>query len=216
MTEFKPLDFLRTIDADDGLDVYEYALLNAAARGTDNATFKVRRSLSALGKMSKMKRQTASDLLERPHVARYFSAIERLPRRVDLWIRQEPAPLVRGTDMAAEEDEDIEHVRGADKPCTPGGQGMSVGRTPSALSTSICPPCFQCGQAACACSTEPAPEVEKKPCGCVLDGGSCPTCRGDAPTVERHPEWQRKQWRDNDLEQNEGLNEYGEPLGLDY
>jgi len=100
MTGFKPLDFGRLLDADDELDVYEYAVLNAMARGTDNASFKVRRSLSAIAKAAKVKKhQTVSEIIERPHVARYLERVERGPRRVDVWLRR--APHGRGTDMTA-------------------------------------------------------------------------------------------------------------------
>lgn len=127
MSEFKPLDFGRHLDADDSLDVYEYAVLNALARGADNRTFKVRRSLGAIATMAKVKRHTVSEVLERPHVAKYLDKIERSPRRVDVWLRQ--APYAVGRHMPCD---DI--GRGAAMSMPWGGHTYAVGRPPSALS----------------------------------------------------------------------------------
>lgn len=57
--------------------------------------------------------------------------------------------------------------------------------------------------------------VERKPCACT-PGLSCPTCRGDVARPQRHPDFKLKGWHDDHLERDENLNEYGEPLGLDY
>lgn len=116
MSGFKPLDFGRHLDQDDTLDVYEYAVLNALARGADNHTGKVRRSLSAIAHAAKVNRHTVSDALQRPHVAKYLARVERHPRRVDVWLR--PAP----------------HGRGASKAWSSGDQDMAIGQPPSALS----------------------------------------------------------------------------------
>lgn len=61
----------------------------------------------------------------------------------------------------------------------------------------------------------PAEEVEAtKPCGCHSHS-SCPDCRGDVPVPSKYSEAKLKEFHDRRLGE-EGLNEYGEPLGLDY
>lgn len=132
MSDFKPLDFGRHLDTDNTLDVYEYAVLNAMARGADNRTFKVRRSLGAIATMAKVKRHTVSDILERPHVAKYLDKIERSPRRVDVWLRQ--APYAVGRHMPCH---DI--GRGTAMPMPLDGHAYAVGRPPSALSAPSAP-----------------------------------------------------------------------------
>lgn len=64
-------------------------------------------------------------------------------------------------------------------------------------------------------STTPAEEREgTKPCDCIV-GLSCPECRGDVPVPSKYSEAKLKEFHDRRLGE-EGLNEYGEPLGLDY
>lgn len=66
-----------------------------------------------------------------------------------------------------------------------------------------------------ATATAQAEESEEiKPCGCLADS-SCPTCRGDAPVPSKYSEAKLKGFHDRRLGE-EGLNQWGEPLGLDY
>ena len=64
---FRPLDFIRDVMADGSLDTREKAVLVAAAVGADNATFKVRRSLSRLAKDAGCDRGSMSEMVERAH-----------------------------------------------------------------------------------------------------------------------------------------------------
>jgi hypothetical protein len=225
VTEFKPLDFGRVLDGDDSLDVYEYAVLNAMARGVDNQTFKVRRSLSAIAKAAKIKKhQTVSEILCRPHVAKYVSRIERHPRRVDIWLQQEP--LVRGADKATGPNDLLAEeslVRGTDKPCTPDGQDMAVGRTPSALSAPSAQqendpvtdpssaPCFNCGLHPCECSTE-VEVCEFHPQIAVPCSYCSQRVRLEA-LAAKQPDFKRQGWHESHNE-SEGLASDGDgPLG---
>lgn len=55
---------------------------------------------------------------------------------------------------------------------------------------------------------------EGKPCGCP-PAMSCPTCRDDVVRSSKHSPAKLKEFRDREL-RDEGLNQHGEPLGLDY
>ncbi|MEU4680664.1 hypothetical protein [Micromonospora sp. NPDC023737] len=141
---FRPLDFIRGVMADDSLDTREKAVLVAAAIGTDNASFKVKRSLSRLAESAKCDRGSMSELVERPQVARYFAKVDRPNRRrVDIWLRQEPAEHVDPVDSQHVDPVDMSgqrlslpstrHVDPIDVTCRPHRHDMSTPSTPSAL-----------------------------------------------------------------------------------
>ncbi|WP_200215397.1 hypothetical protein [Micromonospora coerulea] len=122
--------------ADDSLDTREKAVLVAAAIGTDNASFKVKRSLSRLAESAKCDRGSMSELVERPQVARYFAKVDRPNRRrVDLWLRQEPAEHFDPVDMSRQplSVPSTQHVDPIDITCRPDRHDMSTPSTPSAL-----------------------------------------------------------------------------------
>jgi hypothetical protein len=129
--KFRPLDFLRTVTEDEHLSTTEAAVLMACAIGADNQTFKVRRSLTALGAMAKCRRDTVSEVIDRPAVARYLANVERRPRRVDISVRQEPEPLA-GLASKAVSAGDEPHAGAASKTCRLSRPGMSGGAAPSA------------------------------------------------------------------------------------
>lgn len=146
--EFRPLDFIRGVMTDDHLDTREKAVLVAAAIGTDNASFKVKRSLARLAESAKCDRGSMSELVGRPQVARYLAKVDRPNRRrVDLWLRQEPAQHVEPidiTDQAQHVDPidmvprassvpSTQHVDPIDIACRPDRHDMSTRSTPSAL-----------------------------------------------------------------------------------
>ncbi|GAB3986141.1 hypothetical protein [Plantactinospora veratri] len=129
---------------DDGLDTREKAVLVAAAIGTDNPTFKVKRSLARLAELAKCDRGSMSELIERPQVSRYFAKVDRPNRRrVDLWLRQEPAEHVDPVDTQHVDSidkqgerlpvEPTQHVDPIDITCRPDRHDMSTPSTPSAL-----------------------------------------------------------------------------------
>ncbi|MFI5849365.1 hypothetical protein ACIA8B_14850 [Micromonospora chalcea] len=133
--EFRPLDFIRGVMTDDHLDTREKAVLVAAAIGTDNASFKVKRSLARLAESAKCDRGSMSELVERPQVVRYLAKIDRPNRRrVDLWLRQEPAQHVDPIDMlpGVLSVPSTQHVDPIDITCRPGRLNMSTPSTPSA------------------------------------------------------------------------------------
>ncbi len=141
---FRPLDFIRNVMADGSLDTREKAVLVAAAVGADNATFKVRRSLSQLAEAAGCDRGSMSEMVERAQVARYFAKVDRPNRRrVDLWLRQEPAQHVDPVDTQHVDPVDMSgqplsvpstsHVDPIDITCRPDRRDMSAPSTPSAL-----------------------------------------------------------------------------------
>ncbi|MEG3634028.1 hypothetical protein [Micromonospora palythoicola] len=143
-SHFRPLDFIRCVMADDSLDTREKAVLVAAAIGTDNASFKVKRSLSRLAGSAKCDRGSMSELVERPQVSRYFARVDRPNRRrVDIWLRQEPTEHVDPVDTQHVDLVDMsgqplsvpstEHVDPVDITCRPDRHDMSAPSTPSAL-----------------------------------------------------------------------------------
>ncbi len=141
---FRPLDFIRDVMADGSLDTREKAVLVAAAIGTDNASFKVKRSLSRLAESAKCDRGSMSEVVERAQVARYFARVDRPNRRrVDIWLRQEPAEHVDPIDTQHVDPVDMlgqplpvpstQHVDPIDITCRPDRHDMSTPSTPSAL-----------------------------------------------------------------------------------
>ncbi|WBC17471.1 hypothetical protein O7600_11835 [Micromonospora sp. WMMA1998] len=130
--------------ADGSLDTREKAVLVAAAVGADNATFKVRRSLSRLAESAGCDRGSISKMVESAQVVRYFAKVDRPNRRrVDIWLRQEPAEHVDPVDTQHVDPVDMSglrlsmpsprHVDPIDITCRPDRQGMSTPSTPSAL-----------------------------------------------------------------------------------
>lgn len=87
MSDFKPLDAQRAIRDDAALNVSGKALLWSAVLRTDNATRKVRASLTMLAKDAGVHRNTATATFAETNtpVVRYFEKIERRTRRIDLW-----------------------------------------------------------------------------------------------------------------------------------
>ena len=78
---FRPLDQLRIIRDDSGLNSTEFALLTAMILRTDNATRLVRSSIERLAHDAGMSDKTARTVLQRPHVLGHFEEVERQGRQ---------------------------------------------------------------------------------------------------------------------------------------
>jgi len=213
--------------------------LQGAVLATDNDTRKVRLSIEGIAEKAKVSRKTGSRAVSTGERRGYFERVDRYRDKkgrtiTDLWFN--PFPPARDNKSLVEDTGDkkspvnVGQDRGRD-----GGQEVPPSTT-STPSTSLLPPCFCHGQPNCpdeqALDSEtpsgPLPEEplslqgqaaeaqvdEKKPCGCPADG-SCPTCRGDVVRPSRYGPKKLKEFRDREL-RDEGLNEYGEPLGIDY
>ena len=220
---FRPLDFLRTLREDEALESHEFAVLTALALGTDNQTFKVRRTQAQIALDSKVDRRTVKAVVEeREHTRRYIARVKRPHRRrIDVWLRQEPAPH-------AGHESSVDRLPASD--FVPGGgrenrHPMRVQPTPHAGATGTpCRPSALTAPSASSPQTITGNGVTfakvivdcddddgqaSKPCGCG-PGWSCPKCRDEPPRASRHPEWRQRQW----WEQNQRENEDPRAAGL--
>lgn len=209
-------------------------MLWAAVLRTDNATRKVRASLATLAKDAGYQPNAATGVFADANepVMRYFEKVERHPRRTDLWFQPSNRLTLRVSHAESEPPSDgarlTLRVSTTHAESDPSASLCSTSASPT--SPLVRPSDLSDEQAedtatpAGPLTTEPlsqqgqAPEVEegeKKPCGCT-PGLSCPTCRGDVVRPQKHPDFRLKGWHDDHLERDEKLNEYGEPLGLDY
>ena len=230
MADFKPLDAQRAIRDDGDLRKPEKAMLWAAVLRTDNGSRKVRASLAMLAKDAGYQPNAATAVFAESNAAvmRYFEKVERQPRRNDLWFR--PSDRLTGSDTHENRESLSEGAA-----VTSGVIETHVPRDPSAFTSApslLRPSAFDSsepgGEQAQPRATPPGPPREEpapvnstavaeeaaKPCGCP-DGVSCPTCRGEVPVPSKYSEAKLKEFHDRRLGE-EGLNEYGEPIGLDY
>lgn len=196
----------------------------SAVLRTDNATRKVRASLSVLARDAGLHRNTATAAFAETNtkVLRYFEKVVRRERRIDLWFH--PSDHLATGSMHStcarepdeDEDGDAQHMggdaqdvgKGLHSTCAP-----SASLPKSAITSFIKPSSLQVGENVS--DTESAAEDDipddTRPCGCS-GGMSCPECRGDVQRASRHTPEKLKMFHDQQAERDEGIGVDGTPI----
>lgn len=213
-TPLNPLLMLRAITKDTRFTASESRFLSNAVLHTDNDSRKVRYSIGATAREVEVSGKTGSRAIRKAEESGYFANVNRYRTKdgtvVDVWFKSLPP--------TGQQDGRVGEATGQEDGRVPTGQatgqedGPSTPSTPYFYRASDLAVPFLADEEA---TGQENGRVEKKPCGCT-PGLSCPTCRGDVVRPQRHPDFKLKGWHDDHLERDEALNEYGEPLGIDY
>lgn len=201
---FKPLDTLRVIRDDDVLTSSEKTLLVFAVLRADNTTRRVKASLRLLATDAGVGYRTARRAFEpgNGRVLRYFSQVERAPRRVDLTFNSSVGTGSTERDQGSEAATVTGEAATVAHSCGHSGPPSALSATSSAT-TRYTAEWIEANAPSFDAETI---EQEAKP-GLVFH------VEDHERPVSRAPEWKQRQLWEQSLARDEGLSERGEPLG---